>query len=119
MIIRFEESAHTKQPCFVCGGWERPDNPDAFAYDAEVLLGYVCSTCQELPVPALREKVRQRAREYRDFAAALERLADGPIQTPAPEQIDAVRAERFVTHMEFELERNRLHWGDFEEDLPF
>jgi hypothetical protein len=81
------ESAHPlRQNCFVCGLSERPSDIDTFAYVDGESAGWVCYECRKLNPAAIKGKLLERARGWREYAEELEDVAKGDITLPTEKE---------------------------------
>jgi hypothetical protein len=108
-------NTHIKEPCLVCGYWERAG--DVAYFEAESRL-WVCDECVESGIEKIRDNLREAAVHHRESAARYESVATGPIEIATDSK--EVREERARVEAFNARERMRQQTAPSgSSDLPF
>lgn len=104
---------HIKQPCLVCGYWERPGDVAYFEGESG---RWVCDECVESGIEKMRDNLREAAEHHREAAAQYELDAAGQIEIA--EESKEVREERARVEA-FNARENMRQQNAPPDDLPF
>jgi hypothetical protein len=107
-------NAHIKEPCLVCGYWERPGDVAYFETESG---RWVCDECVESGIEKMRDNLREAAVGHRETADRYESAAAGPIEIA--EESEEVREERARVEALNARENMRRQNAPPADDFPF
>ena len=78
----FANNCQVREPCMVCGEWDRlPELAVAVTVDGKV-HGYVCETCAHKPAAEVRGLLAKRAEDAPAIADLCRQMASDPVTWP-------------------------------------
>lgn len=112
-------NAHIKQPCFVCGYWERPGDVAYFETESS---RWFCDECIAGGIEKMRDDLREAAVYHREIAAQYESDAAGPIEIAEDSKEvreERARVEAVNAREKMRQENMRRENAPPDDDLPF
>jgi hypothetical protein len=109
--IKALHPSQVKRPCLACGIPERPGDAACFTEAGE----WVCNDCVKNGEEYIRHMFRERAEDHRAVASRYEAVAEGHMELPSADDVEA--AERAVEDY-WEEKRLKESYFTEEDDYP-